>query len=115
MEIEKELRLPNGIKSWWDLLQRIPDQDEIALMHRPPDSRIGITTYQRQYDPHSFQVPELFEADVLTLKVRGFDELKEIIPGRKELMNMYHEVRYLSGNLGSEKTCEFLEKLINLT
>lgn len=84
MEIEKDKRLPVGCSTWNQFAGHIPNQDFLqANVEQEPfpfvwsdlviEESPGVPTH------------ETFEIDSLTLKMRCFDELKEVLPGELEL------------------------------
>ena len=92
----KDVRLPYGFDSWTQLVKDIVTQDEINFNNNKGKfyHTVIVSPELKDCKPYAVDIAdhESFECDVLTLKLRAFDELKEIIPNAEELRNAKYEL-----------------------
>ncbi len=110
-----DMRLPTGFKSWAQLAKNVANQDDLNLRN---DNILIRCNKQYQSIPveeytESHMTNEAFECDVLTLKIRAFDELKDILPDYESLLNMKRDIRMLKYHAHQDPNQETgMEKLI---
>ena len=103
--LNKDSRLPEGYDSWTQIAKDLPNQDRLI---RVTEKRISFT-------PDVF-CEEIFEADRDTLKIRAFDEIREVIPSIEDMEQMYHHAHYqdsydwVSGS-GTSPLSDFVTKI----
>jgi len=117
MEIQKDLRLPTGFTSWLQIAKHVDSHDVLTggLSTAPPHLSVTRVLYGNPSSPAPIETAEY---DVLSLKMRAFDELNEIIPNQDALRSMIYE---LSSGLSRSaqdpsnfKAIKFLEILLQL-
>lgn len=118
----KDIRLPEGFDSWTQLAKNVMSQDEInfndnkQVFYRV----VSLSPFLADSKPDDMPNHERFECDVLTLKLRAFDELKDIIPDAEELQQAMHEIFYAmhqGGNthsLQESKAIKLLDSILKL-
>lgn len=111
-----DMRLPKGYKSWTELAKNVANQDDLNLRN---DNLLIKINRQYQSIPvedytESHTVSEAFECDVLTLKIRAFDELKDIVPDHQSLLRLRDEIMMLKYSTHQDPNQETeIEILIN--
>lgn len=125
-EIEKNLRLPVWAGSWLQVAQKLEHQDFYSMPGNQDDPVLIVPTKNIQVQSKMIdltgEVPvmEFFHGDSVTVKMRAFDELYEILPKEDQIHKMYHDVLFyltknkVGGNPEEHPIMIFLEKLINL-
>lgn len=82
-----------GYRSWYELAQKVGTADQLAAKH-------GKDTFKAQVKWNDGDTAErdivstgmeIFECDVMTLKMRAFDELNKLIPDTDTLIKMLHD------------------------
>ena len=123
---EKDIRLPEGFSSWFALAEKTMNQDQynFEAMNAPAQAPVFLNNdsrvYQKTRSQETGAVIEYFESDVLTIKIRAFDELNEIIPDLEGLIEMRTFMsRHLyfldaSANLEDMPLIAMIDKLISL-
>lgn len=101
MEIQKELRLPEWVNSWNQLVDNLESDDELKARFNSGDNEhfrreVRIPNLRAVHVSPDYII-ERFECDVNTLKMRAFDELHEIMPDRETLIGMIREARWARG------------------
>ena len=118
----KDIRLPEGFDSWTQLAKNVMSQDEINMNDNKAKfyQVVTLSPFLADSKPDDMPNHERFECDVLTLKLRAFDELKDIIPDAEELQQAKHEIFYAmhqGGNphsLQENKAIKLLDSILKL-
>jgi hypothetical protein len=120
MEIQKEIRLPQGYVSWLQVATAIQleSTDAINLKETGGHERFKTRMHGGGFSP----LVETFEIDVLTLKSRVFDELIDLIPTYDEAINIIRALKMMqrmalptgSEDPTYEKGVEHFQKIITL-
>jgi len=120
IEIQKEIRLPQGYGSWLQVAMAIQvgSTDAINLKETDGHKRFKTRMHGGDFSP----LVETFEIDVLTLKARVFDELIDLIPDYDETLNIIRALKRMKAiatTTGSEcptyeKGIEHFQKIIAL-
>jgi len=122
---EKDIRLPEGFHSWLALASNLLNQDHynFRAMNEPAQAPVFLDDQSKVYQDTRSQdtgsVIERFESDILTIKIRAFDELNAVIPSLEELLimrNFLGMYANLSANTKIEDVPVFklIDKLIDM-
>jgi hypothetical protein len=125
---ETDIRLPEGFSSWFAVAEKTMNQDfyNHRILSGDVDAQIpvffdsDIVKLKQEYQDTTTGAIgiEYFESDLLTLKVRAFDELNEIIPDAEELIKMRNYVGMLISRIAlsdeDRPVLKMIDKLISL-
>lgn len=92
-----DTRIPEGYKSWTELAKVLPGQDDllhndrrfvsVVLIPRPVNKLSELTNEPK--------FVEKFETDILSLKVRSFDELSKILLEKRDIPDLRRRLSQL--------------------
>ncbi len=85
LQKERDTRLPYGFDTWMELLrycQNIPELNEMIVSQNRQDEKIKSIVWD-------MEGKERFECDVMTLKLRAFEEILPLLPTADEA---YHSL-----------------------
>lgn len=117
---ERDIRLPEGYSSWTQLSKFIMSQDEINVSRNSDVFYSVCNAPNWESNNHEVLVHENFRCDVLTLKVRAFDELNEILPDVEDLLDAKNQMMYLLhqsigfSDIKDNKALTLIQSLIDL-
>lgn len=79
-----------GYRSWYELAQKVGTADQLAAKHGKDTFKAQVKWNEESNPTVEAGGMEVFECDVMTLKMRAFDELNKQIPTKEEIEQMLH-------------------------